>query len=305
MNTLLDDHIVLTQQFSFSPYKEPFEARIVDWERKLRLVQEVTSEWLGVQRNWMYLQPIFDSEDINRQLPAEVKRFSGVDRQWRKTIERVKAAPLIISFCDDEELLEQWLKANVELERVQKNLADYLETKRVAFARFYFLSNDELISILSQTKDPNAVQPHLRKCFEAIHAIQMSGSECEMTKMSSPEKEDITFLSPLYPKGSVEIWMGDIETMMRKSVRHVTEVALEAYKNTKRGEFVLQHAAMVRESEAAPGGWGIWAGSGGGIWAGSGRDLRARRLCMRRRPHSRVRDLGMLQIVNCQSRRGI
>jgi dynein heavy chain len=42
VNTLLDDHIVLTQQFSFSPYKAPFEERIVDWERKLRLVQEVT-----------------------------------------------------------------------------------------------------------------------------------------------------------------------------------------------------------------------------------------------------------------------
>ena len=41
VNSLLDDHIVLTQQFSFSPYKGPFEERIMDWERKLRLVQEV------------------------------------------------------------------------------------------------------------------------------------------------------------------------------------------------------------------------------------------------------------------------
>ena len=41
VNSLLDDHIVLTQQFSFSPYKGPFEERIADWERKLRLVQEV------------------------------------------------------------------------------------------------------------------------------------------------------------------------------------------------------------------------------------------------------------------------
>ena len=39
VNTLLDDHIVLTQQFSFSPYKGPFEERIADWERKLRLTQ--------------------------------------------------------------------------------------------------------------------------------------------------------------------------------------------------------------------------------------------------------------------------
>eukprot|EP00965_Chrysotila_dentata_P217137 6189805-Pleurochrysis_carterae.AAC.8 len=57
---------------------------------KLAASQEVISEWLGCQRNWMYLQPIFDSDDINRQLPAEGKRFSSVDRLWRKTLERVQ-----------------------------------------------------------------------------------------------------------------------------------------------------------------------------------------------------------------------
>eukprot|EP00966_Prymnesium_polylepis_P071726 1665875-Prymnesium_polylepis.1 len=61
----------------------------------------------------------------------------------------------------------------------------------------------------------------------------------------SPEKESVAFLNPLYPKGSVEVWMGEIETMMRKSVRHATEVGLQAYKTTKRGQFVLEHAAMV------------------------------------------------------------
>ena len=208
-------------------------------------MQEVTSEWLGCQRNWMYLQPIFDSEDINRQLPQEGKRFTNVDRQWRKTLDKVKATPLIITFCDNEELKEQWIKSNAELERVQKNLADYLETKRTAFARFYFLSNDELISILSQTKDPNAVQPHLRKCFEAVHTITMQGAECEMTEMISGEKERIPFMTKIYPRGSVEIWMGEIETMMRRSVRAVTEEGLNDYATMKRGDFVLSHCAMV------------------------------------------------------------
>jgi dynein heavy chain len=108
----------------------------------------------------------------------------------------VQKAPAVLKFCDDDELLEQWVSSNNELERVQKNLADYLEAKRAAFARFYFMSNDELISILSQTKDPNAVQPHLRKCFEAVHAITMKGAECEMSDMISPEKEVIPFLEP-------------------------------------------------------------------------------------------------------------
>ena len=36
---LLDDHIVMTQSMSFSPYKKPFEQRINSWETKLKLTQ--------------------------------------------------------------------------------------------------------------------------------------------------------------------------------------------------------------------------------------------------------------------------
>ena len=36
---MLDDHIVMAQAMSFSPYKKPFELRITTWENKLRLVQ--------------------------------------------------------------------------------------------------------------------------------------------------------------------------------------------------------------------------------------------------------------------------
>ncbi|CAK83095.1 unnamed protein product (macronuclear) [Paramecium tetraurelia] len=238
---VLDEHIINTSAMVFSPFKKFFEERISEWDKSLRKIQDILEEWAKFQQQWMYLQPIFDSQDIAKQLPAETKKFKTVDQTWRTTVTQAKAKEKVLDVCIEDGLWERLHEANKTLEMVQKELNNYLEKKREKFARFYFLSNDELLEILSQTKEPTAVQPHLKKVFENINSIEFDKDK-KIHAMFSAEKEKVPFAKIVDPnKKNVEEWMNEVENMMRLSVRQALMVSIENYTQVKREEWVLKH----------------------------------------------------------------
>ena len=70
--------------------------------------------------------------------------------------------PLIKPACHVPNRLEDLLSIADGLEICQNSLNDYLDTKRIAFPRFFFISDDELLSILGSS-DPECVQEHMIK----------------------------------------------------------------------------------------------------------------------------------------------
>eukprot|EP01063_Lacrimia_lanifica_P030854 TRINITY_DN4987_c0_g4_i2.p1 TRINITY_DN4987_c0_g4~~TRINITY_DN4987_c0_g4_i2.p1 ORF type:complete len:4157 (+),score=1788.38 TRINITY_DN4987_c0_g4_i2:76-12546(+) len=248
---MLDDHLIITQSLAFSPFKKIFEDEITTWEATLRLAQEILEEWVMCQRNWLYLEPIFQSEDISRQLPQEYKRFSDVNKTWKELLGAAFENPSVIPYCTQtkteagEAANKAFGKANIELEKVQKGLNDYLENKRSSFARFYFLSDDELLQILSEAKSPHKINKHMRKLFENIAFLDMSEEECEMSALNSSTGEKMAFKEPLLPRKNIENWLSDIEAMMKKSIRYELEQALAKATTMPREEFIFSVTGQV------------------------------------------------------------
>nr|CCC93687.1 unnamed protein product [Trypanosoma congolense IL3000] len=242
---VLDDQMLVTQSLGFSPFKKMFETEISDWEVALKGVQGVMDEWVVCQKAWLYLEPIFQSEDITRQLPREAGRFKKVHENWHYLTNEAYGKNLVLKFCADADNLAKFQENNSQLELIQRGLNQYLASKRSAFARFYFLSDDELLTILSEARDPRKIQPHFRKLFENIMEIDMRDPSNEMFGMYSQMREYIPFDQSILPRRNVENWLNEIEHMMRMSIRSQLSMGIKVCAEKGRQDLVLNSPGQV------------------------------------------------------------
>ncbi|KAK7469836.1 hypothetical protein BaRGS_00036165, partial [Batillaria attramentaria] len=225
---MLEENQVTLTTMKASRFVKPFAPIVDQWERTLSAILEVTEMLLTVQRLWMYMENIFLGEDIRKQLPLESAEFDYMNQEWKIITQRIFKTKNVLRSATHHGQLEQLNEMNSKLEDIQKSLDMYLETKRQIFPRFYFISNDDLLEILGQSKNPEAIQQHLKKCFDNIKSLKISmpGKRWEAYGMYSTEGEYVEFGSALYLEGPVESWLCDVEKVMRWTLK-------ESLKNTR------------------------------------------------------------------------
>ncbi|KAM3623278.1 uncharacterized protein V6R79_009492 [Siganus canaliculatus] len=264
---LLDDSIISVRAAASSPYVAPLRLKVDKLLSHLTLFNQTLDAWVTCQRNWLYLESLFAAPDIKRQLPAESNMFLEVDKSWKKIMAKVSTVPNAFRAARQPGLLQTFEHNNCLLDKIRKGLEACLECKRVAFPRFYFLSDDELVNIAAQTRNPQAVQPYLRKCFDAItwlefdvldeQSFSATGTVLEtggqkvvysqnILNMVSPEGEKVTLTKGLNAQGKVEDWLCKVEKAMFCSLQYHSKAAIADYQVKSREEWVVAgHPSQV------------------------------------------------------------
>ena len=239
ISQFLEDDSVALSTMKASKYYSSFQSRIDQWEHVLAVVSEVIESLLAVQRKWIYLESIFMSGgDISKQLPQEHSLFIGVNTELCRVMERFHSYPNARRTCLEPGLLSTIATMDEGLEKIQKSLDQYLETKRMIFPRFYFVSDEDLLEILGQSRDPMAVQKHIKKCFEGIKGLKMippgnMSRTFEASIMISPDGETAPFVDHVIIDGAVELWLVQVERAMRRGIAKLLNLAIQGYKGKK------------------------------------------------------------------------
>uniref|UniRef100_A0A8C9QJ13 Dynein axonemal heavy chain 10 n=1 Tax=Spermophilus dauricus TaxID=99837 RepID=A0A8C9QJ13_SPEDA len=244
----LDDNTVNLQSISGSRFVGPFLQTVHKWEKTLSLIGEVIEIWMLVQRKWMYLESIFIGGDIRSQLPDEAKKFDNIDRVFKRIMGETLKDPVIKRCCEAPNRLSDLQHISEGLEKCQKSLNDYLDSKRNAFPRFFFISDDELLSILGNS-DPLCVQEHMIKMYDNIAQLRFhdgDSGEKLVSAMISAEGEVMEFRKIIRAEGRVEDWMTAVLNEMRRTNRLITKEAIFRYcEDRSRVDWMLLYQGMV------------------------------------------------------------
>ncbi|KAH8382612.1 hypothetical protein KR009_004377 [Drosophila setifemur] len=251
----LDDNQMQLQNISTSKHIEYLLDKLTHWQRVLGGIDTLIVNWFEVQRKWIYLECIFiGSADIRAQLPEDAANFERIDADFTELLGKVSQVRVVMQVVlHHDDVLAQLLQLQQRLAICEKALNDYLETKRLAFPRFYFISSADLLDILSNGNNPQVIDRHLIKLFDSILRLQYETNTPNALGMHSKENDEyVAFVSadPDQPAfivcgGRVELWLRAIIQQMRSTLHELFRRALRAFGGKPRELWLYDWPAQV------------------------------------------------------------
>ncbi|VVD05318.1 unnamed protein product [Leptidea sinapis] len=225
-----------------------YEVEVTAWQKKLGMADAVIAIWFEVQRKWQYLESIFvGSDDIRAQLPEDSKRFDMIDKTFKELLKDIGTTPNVVQATNKTGLLDKLEDLMKALNLCEKALNNYLETKRLAYPRFYFVSSADLLDILSNGNNPPAVGRHLSKLYDNLAKLVFDkpGSKHAFEMISKENEEHVPFKAPCCDcSGKVEIWLNRVTDCMRYTLRDIFEHSVKSYEDKPRDEWVFDWPAQ-------------------------------------------------------------
>lgn len=141
-----------------------------------------------VQRSWSFLENLFiHSEEVKKELPKESVKFVGIDKEVRKILGDGFKAQKALEFCTGTtgphsacnqpyDVLKSLENVQDDLTICEKALNEFMDSKRMAFPRFYFVSPADLLDILSNGNNPKKVMSHMPKIISAMETLELKDS---------------------------------------------------------------------------------------------------------------------------------
>jgi dynein heavy chain len=161
-----------------SRYLATFETRVNGWNKKLSNVADVVNNLNEIQRLWSYLEPLFiGSEEVKKELPNDAMRFDKVNTSVMNILKACVQTGNICDSCNKDGLVNDLNGVATDLDLCKKSLKEFLDGKRAIFPRFYFVSEAQLLDLLSNGSTPHKIIKYTTAVFLATKTLVLDPPE--------------------------------------------------------------------------------------------------------------------------------
>ncbi|KZC10148.1 Cytoplasmic dynein 2 heavy chain 1 [Dufourea novaeangliae] len=195
---------------------ERFAARVARCESGLSEVEEKIKILSTIQRKWVYLEPVYGGGAA----PNDTGRWSRANKEFRYLMGEVSRDPRVSSLRRLP--LSAFTNLKDLLDRCQRSLDEYLEEKRSSYPRLYFLSDEDLLELVSANS--RGLEAHLPKLYQGVGSIIKNDNG--LTAVVSPEGETLQLSRPVDLREPLPRWLNDLEEGMKAALGQSLEKCL-------------------------------------------------------------------------------
>ena len=104
-----------------------------------------------------------------------------------------------------------------------------MEKKRKAFPRFYFLSDDELIDILANSRDLKIIIGHLKACFDNVVNLTIVEDDVIEKIHSNTPPEAVKLKKVVRTKEVIEKWLDQLQSQIKDTLYNLLKEGIKDY----------------------------------------------------------------------------
>ncbi|XP_029028963.1 dynein heavy chain domain-containing protein 1 isoform X2 [Betta splendens] len=226
-----------------SPYSIEFRPQIEDWMQSLQELEQMLRLFKRYQQMWAFLMKMFNETFCNVPKGSLLEQFQPVDKIFKEVMCSVMTDPHVLNFVTSMnkndnfqiQICQVLINGLLKMEAISNQVMNFVDSLCEQFPRLWFLSDREIIELLSLHPTPLMLEPFVCKCFKGIRGLEVDRkSNCNTNDVKgcvaaryrqmkvlgtfSSFQEHIAFLSPVEPNLNTVVWLGAIEKQLKLTV---------------------------------------------------------------------------------------
>ncbi|XP_077574408.1 dynein heavy chain domain-containing protein 1 [Stigmatopora nigra] len=220
-----------------SRHSVDFRMQVEEWIHLLQELGRLLHFFEIYQQNWIFLTNLFQEDTLGVQRWDLLAHFRTIDERFKTIMHCNSTDSNVLNLArpnngnvsvDGTNLFQMILDDISTMNSIFNQMANRLHSYGKSFPRLYFLSNREIVELLSLQPTPTSLLPFVRRFFKGVKWLQVeelhleSATQKRVLGIFGNFKENLKFLSPVEQNPNPLIWLSLFQEQLNSTIKHLT-----------------------------------------------------------------------------------